>query len=130
MHLGKKTTPDNLSELCKMTSTTVPAVIKYLTALTPCQRSHPVVRSTHSSLLWLEQLEQMQDLTYSGRQTFQKELELPFKPLGLGKGTSLRTWLSLPEKVYQTLLLSKNHTLVTNIPLMHEEEDPFTDFLK
>lgn len=50
------------------------------------RRSHPVVRSTHSSLLWLEQLEQMQDLTYSGRQTFQKNLNYHSSHLVWGKG--------------------------------------------
>lgn len=31
--------------------------------------------------------------------------------------------------VYQTSLLSKNHALVTDLPPMFDEEDPFTGFL-
>lgn len=33
------------------------------------------------------------------------------------------------EMVYQTSLLSKNHALVTDLPPMFDEEDPFTSFL-
>lgn len=78
----KNTKPDNLNEPCKTTST-------------DCSSSDEVPDGAHTLLAgahtapssdWLEQLEQMQDLTYSARQTFQMNLNYHSSHLVWGKG--------------------------------------------